>query len=416
MGKLTDAGVRSASTPGLHADGDGLYLAVAATKTAGVFSRSWVVRFTAPDGRRRSMGLGSYPEVGLAAARRLAAVRREAARSGVDPLEAKREARRAAALEAARAQTFRQCAEAYIAAHAKTWRNAKHAGQWRSTLSTYVYPVFGDLPVGAIDAALVSKVLDPIWAAKNETASRVRGRIEVVLDWAKVRGYREGENPARWKGHLQFALPPRRKIAKVKHHAALPFGEIGPFLRQLGAMPGVAARALEFAILTAARTGEVLGARWDEIDLAERTWTVPAERMKAGREHRVPLNAAAFAIVAARYEGCCGAFVFGADGSDAMLSNMALLMCLRRMKRADLTVHGFRSTFRDWAAERTNFPREVAEAALAHAVGDKVEAAYRRSDLFDKRRKLMEAWGGYCEAQTAGGGGDVVRFAKRIKA
>ncbi|MGE0187656.1 MAG: tyrosine-type recombinase/integrase, partial [Hyphomonadaceae bacterium] len=335
---------------------------------------------------------------------------------GVDPLEAKREARRAAALEAARAQTFRQCAEAYIAAHAKTWRNAKHAGQWRSTLSTYVYPVFGDLPVGAIDAALVSKVLDPIWAAKNETASRVRGRIEVVLDWAKVRGYREGENPARWKGHLQFALPPRRKIAKVKHHAALPFGEIGPFLRQLGAMPGVAARALEFAILTAARTGEVLGARWDEIDLAERTWTVPAERMKAGREHRVPLNAAAFAIVAARYEGCCGAFVFGADGSDAMLSNMALLMCLRRMKRADLTVHGFRSTFRDWAAERTNFPREVAEAALAHAVGDKVEAAYRRSDLFDKRRKLMEAWGGYCEAQTAGGGGDVVRFAKRIKA
>jgi len=399
--KLTDAEVRKITKAGLHADGAGLYLSVTPTKVEGVMSRSWVVRYTAPDGRRRSMGLGGYPEVGLAAARRHAAAIRETARAGADPIDAKREARRAAAMKVMREVTFKQCAESFIETHRTSWRNEKHAAQWRSTLSTYVYPVFGELPIAQVDTGLVTKVLDPIWSTKNETASRIRGRIEIVLDWAKTRGHRDGENPARWKGHLQHALPARKKVARIKHHAALPFDEIGPFLRQLREMDGVAARALELAILTAARTGEVIGARWDEIDLNEKVWTVPAARMKGGREHRVPLSPAALTVLTDVKSSSPRKHVFGRDDHDEPLSNMALLMTLRRMKRSDLTAHGFRSTFRDWAAERTNYSREVAEAALAHAVGDKVEAAYRRGDLFGKRRRLMEAWASYCVVRAA---------------
>jgi integrase len=410
MMKLTDLDVRRTTTAGLHPDGGGLYLSVTPTKVAGALSKSWVVRYTAPDGRRRAMGLGSYPEVSLAAARRQAASVRERARNGADPIEAKREARRAAALKAMREITFRRCAESFIETHRAGWRNEKHATQWRSTLSTYVYPVFGDLPIGAIDTAMVTKVLDPIWSTKNETASRVRGRIEMILDWAKARGHREGENPARWKGHLQHALPARRKVAKVEHHAALPFDEIGLFLRALRAMDGLSARALEFAILTAARTGEVIGARWDEIDIDAKLWSVPASRMKGGREHRVPLSASAIAILTPLISTSGRAYVFATDSEDVPLSNMALLMTLRRMKRSDVTVHGFRSTFRDWASERTNYSREVAEAALAHAVGDRVEAAYRRGDLFGKRRKLMEAWGSYCGARAAQQDGEIIRL------
>jgi integrase len=410
MMKLTDLDVRRTTTAGLHPDGGGLYLSVTPTKVAGALSKSWVVRYTAPDGRRRAMGLGSYPEVSLAAARRQAASVRERARNGADPIEAKREARRAAALKAMREITFRRCAESFIETHRAGWRNEKHATQWRSTLSTYVDPVFGDLPIGAIDTAMVTKVLDPIWSTKNETASRVRGRIEMILDWAKARGHREGENPARWKGHLQHALPARRKVAKVEHHAALPFDEIGLFLRALRAMDGLSARALEFAILTAARTGEVIGARWDEIDIDAKLWSVPASRMKGGREHRVPLSASAIAILTPLISTSGRAYVFATDSEDVPLSNMALLMTLRRMKRSDVTVHGFRSTFRDWASERTNYSREVAEAALAHAVGDRVEAAYRRGDLFGKRRKLMEAWGSYCGARAAQQDGEIIRL------
>jgi integrase len=300
--------------------------------------------------------------------------------------------------------TFKACAEAYMAAHQAGWRNPKHRAQWTATLNTYVYSHFGDLPVQAVDVGLVMKAVEPIWTEKPETASRVRGRIEAVLDWATARGYRKGENPARWRGHLENLLPARSKVRRVEHHAALPYQEIGGFMAALCTQESVAARAFEFLILTAARTGEVIGARWDEFDLGERLWTVPGERMKAGREHRVPLSARAVEITqemkAQQQDG--QAFVFpGAKGG--ALSNMALLMTLRRMGHADLTAHGFRSTFRDWAAERTNFPAEVAEMALAHTVSDKVEAAYRRGDLFQKRRQITEAWARFCSTAALAG-------------
>ena len=273
-----------------------------------------------------------------------------------------------------------------------------------------MYPVVGDLPVAAIDAGLVVRVLDPIWAAKPETATRVRGRIEAVLDAATVRGFRQGPNPAQWKGNLAHILPARAKVRKVEHHAALPIDDTPEFLDALRRREGMAARALEFAILTAARTGEVLGARWGEIDLDAKVWTVSAGRMKAGREHRVPLSEAALAVLgtvrplAVMRDGKpeLAAPVFPGPRRALPMSNMVMLMLLRRMKRGDLTAHGFRSTFSDWAAERTGYPREVVEMALAHAVENKVEAAYRRGDLFDKRRKLMDAWAGFCTAPTIG--------------
>lgn len=397
--QLTDAACKRLTKPGLHVDGGGLYLSVTPRKDGSV-TRSWVVRYTAPDGRRREMGLGGYPEVSLAAARRLAAVKRDEVRAGGDPVAAKVLARREAAQAAAKATTFRECCETFTAAHEACWRNAKHAKQWSATLKTYAYPVFGDWPVSTIDTSAVVKALDAIWLEKPETARRVRGRIERVLDWAKVRGHREGENPARWRGHLDKALPVIPKAQRIKHHAALPFEQTGVFMAQLRAIPGVAARALEFAILTAARTGEVLGARWKEIDLKGRVWIIPAARMKARREHRVPLNAGAIALLqrlrSVGKEEELPDHVFVNEITRAQLSNMAMLMTLRRMGRRDLTAHGFRSTFRDWTAEQTDFAREVAEAALAHAIGSEVEAAYRRGDLFEKRRRLMEMWGSYC--------------------
>jgi integrase len=290
-----------------------------------------------------------------------------------------------------------------MAAHQGGWRNPKHAAQWPATLGTYVYPVMGDLPVDAIDTALVMKVLEPIWQTKPETASRVRGRIEAVLDWAKAADYRNGENPARWRGHLQNLLmkpssaakAARRSKGRSEHHAALPYREIGAFIAELRQQEGVAARALEFAILTAGRTNEVLGARWEEFT-DERIWTVPAERMKGAKEHRVPLSRPALAIVKKMEQSRDGDFVFPGDNPGRPLSNMSMLMLLRRMGRGDLTAHGFRSTFRDWAGDCTDFPREVAEMALAHTLGDKVEAAYRRGDGFQKRRVLAEAWAMFC--------------------
>jgi integrase len=301
--------------------------------------------------------------------------------------------------------TFRECAEAYIAAHKAGWRNPKHAAQWPSTLETYVHPVFGALPVQAVDVGLVMKALEPIWQTKPETASRVRGRIEAALDWATARGYRKGENPARWRGHLDKLLPARGKVRKVEHYPALCYVEMGDFIAGLREQGGVAPRALEFLILTATRTGEVIGARWEEFDLAEKLWTVPGARMKAGKEHRVPLSGRALAITdemeAARIND--HEFVFPGGKPRKPLSNMAMLKVLQRMGRGDLTAHGFRSSFRDWAAERTAFPHEVAEMALAHTVSDKVEAAYRRGDLFQKRRQLMEAWAKHCETHKASG-------------
>jgi integrase len=385
-GRLSSLNVANAREPGMLADGDGLYLQV----TRGN-ARSWIFRYFR-NGKSHEMGLGSLKAVGLAAARLKAAECRGLLADGIDPIAARKDERAQRALETARGMTFDDCADAYIKAHSAAWRNQKHAAQWTATIRTYVSPTFGSLPVRAVDVALVMKVLEPIWTTKPETAGRIRGRIESVLNWAKARGYRTGENPAQWKGHLDNLLPARGKIAKVKHHAALPYDQLAQFIDALHQQEGVAALALEFAILTAARTGEIIGARWDEIDLTEKVWTIPASRMKGGREHRVPLSAEALAVLSRLSKGDREDFVF-AGRNKRPLSNMALLMVLRRMGQANLTAHGFRSTFRDWVAERTNFPREVAEAALAHMVGDKVEAAYRRGDLFEKRRRLMEAWG-----------------------
>jgi integrase len=382
----------------MHTDGGGLYLQV--TKGG---ARTWIYRFML-NRRAREMGLGPLHTVSLAEAREKARECRKLRLEGIDPIEARKAKRAEERLAEATAMTFQECAEAYIAAHKAGWKSPKHAKQWPSTLETYVYPVFGALPVQAVDVGLIMKALEPIWQSKPETASRVRGRIEAVLDWATARGYRKGENPARWRGHLDKLLPARAKVRKVEHHAALPYPEVGEFIAALRGQGGVAARALEFLILTTARTGEVIGARWDEFDPGAKMWTVPAERMKAGKEHRVPLSGRALAIIeemkAARVND--HPFVFPGGRQGRPLSNMAMLQLLRRMGRHGLTAHGFRSTFRDWAAEQTHFPTEVAEMALAHTVSDKVEAAYRRGDLVQKRRELMEAWARYCETRPGG--------------
>jgi integrase len=406
--RLTALKVEKANRPGMYADGGGLYLRVTKEGT-----RNWVYRFML-NGRPRWMGIGPLALVGLQEARGKALDARRLRHEGIDPIDNRRAARLRQRLEAAKSMTFKLCAESYIASHGAGWRNAKHAAQWSMTLlgrtpegeetKENYCAVLQPLSVQSIDTALIMKVLEPIWTAKPETAGRVRGRIEAILDWAKAREYRTGENPARWRGHLDKLLPGRSKVSAVEHHAALPYAELPEFLRALRAQEGVAARALEFAILTAARTGETIGAKWSEVNLAEKIWAIPADRMKAGKEHRVPLSAHALAILgemhALRSRGngpdASNEFVFPGGKGSKSLSNMAFLMLLRRMKRDDLTAHGFRSSFRDWASERTNFPNEVAKMALAHAVGDKVEAAYRRGDLFEKRRRLMTAWAEFC--------------------
>jgi integrase len=397
--KNAKLGKRRDGTPRvkLYADGGGLYLQV--TPGSGRTSKSWIFRYASLAGKERFMGLGSLDTVSLAEARAKAADWRKLREQGKDPIDVRKAQRALAAVERAKAMTFDQCAEHYIAAHRAGWRNPKHAAQWKSTLATYASPVFGNLPVGSIDVGLVIKVIEPIWATKPETASRVRGRIEAVLDWAAARGFREADNPARWKGRLENLLPRRSTVRAVQHHAALPYIEISDFMHSLRERDAIAGRALEFAVLTAARTGEVLGAKWSEIDFKAGTWTVPAERMKSNREHRVPLANAAVVVLKHMHKVRENDYVFPGDRR-ATLSNMALLMLLRRMGRDDLTAHGFRSTFRDWAAERTNFPNEVVEMALAHAIAGKAEAAYRRGDLIEKRRQLMDDWAAYCEQST----------------
>ena len=380
---------------GRYGDGNGLYLLVRAPD-----AKFWVFRYTR-HGRMREMGLGRAGNergaVPLAEARERAGSLHSLVRRGVDPLEqrdAEAAAARAAAQEiAARSITFEVAAERYMEHHAPGWRNPKHVKQWRNTLATYAYPHIGSLIVGAIETAHVLAVLEPIWTRKPETASRLRGRIEAVLDHARAREWREGENPARWRGHLSETLLARSKIAPVRHHAALAWKDVGSFLVELRKQRGVAALALEFAILTAARSGEVRGAKWDEVDLVDKVWIVPAARMKAGKEHRVPLSDAAVSVLKrVHVDHKHGDSVIFVTPRSAQLSDMALAMVLRRMNRTSLTVHGFRSSFRDWVGESTSYPREVAEAALAHTLGDKVEAAYRRGDLFDKRRRLMDEW------------------------
>lgn len=392
---LTPLKVKNAK-PGRHADGGGLHLLV---KESG--ARSWVYRFML-NGKSRDLGLGAAagPEaLSLADARDTAAALRLKVKAGIDPLEERQRMAAEAEAAAQAAQiagiTFRGVAEAYIAANEDGWRNPKHRQQWRNTLTTYVYPVMGDLPVAEIGTAHVLQIIEPIWREKAETASRIRGRIETVLDAAKARGYREGENPARWRGHIAQILPARSRLTRG-HHKAMAYDAIPMFLSKLQTRQAVAALALEFTILTAARTNEVLGATWEEIDTDKAVWTIPAARMKAGREHRVPLTPRVLEILET-VKVLGKLHLFPATGGEK-LSGMAMTMLLRRMDVA-VTVHGFRSAFRDWAAECTGFPHEVCEMALAHTIGNKVEAAYRRGDLFEKRRKLMEAWASYCDAQ-----------------
>jgi integrase len=387
--RLSAVKVEKLRRQGLHADGGGLYLRI----TGG--SRTWIYRYKTA-GKLRDMGLGPTHTLSLREARETAAEQRKLRLQGVDPIERRRATRAAQRVADATAITFKDCGEAYIAAHEDGWHNAKHRQQWRNSLAQHVYPVLGGLPVSVIDTGLVMRVVEPLWKAAPETASRVRGRIENILDWARVRGYRVGENPARWRGHLDHLLPKISKVHKVEHHPALPYTEIGAFMAKLRQETSIAARALEFLILTAARLGEVRGATWGEIDLRNRVWIVPAGRMKAGKEHRVPLSDAAVAVLGRMHNVRSGDFVFFGSRSGQPLGPNALLVLAKELWGPGINVHGFRSSFRDWAAERTNFPREVAEMALAHAIPDAVEAAYRRGDLFDKRRKLMDAWATYC--------------------
>jgi integrase len=380
-------------------------------------SKSWVFRFK-ENGKARDMGLGPVHTLTLAEARDKATECRKLRLDGIDPIARRNEDRAARAYEAAKAITFQQCAEAYMADNSIGWKNAKHRQQWKNTLSEYAYPVLGKLSVRDIDTGLVVKVIKPLWTAVPETASRLRGRIETVLNWATAHGHRRDQygnalpNPARWKGNLDHLLPKRSKVRSIKHFDAMPYGEVGAFMAELRQQEGVAPLALQFTILNAARTNETIEAKWSEFDPLRRLWTIPGERMKSGRDHRVPLSDAAMEILKRQTEASQGDYVFPGRISNKPLSNMSMLQLLRRMRGQGKTVHGFRSTFKDWARERTNFPNEVSEAALAHINADKVEAAYARGDLFEKRRKLMEAWAGYCSTVETGGG-DVVSINRR---
>ncbi len=380
--------------PGRHGDGRGLFLYV---KPSG--SRSWVLRYQV-QGRRRDLGLGAYPDVSLAMARQRVTEARQLIAEGDDPISKRQQAN---------PKTFKGAALELIESKRPGWKNAKHAAQWTSTLETYVFPKFGQVQVSKVETADVIGALTPIWSVKPETANRVRQRIEAVIDYASALGVRSGDNPARWRGHLDHLLPKPTKVRAVKHHPALAHSEIAAFLGDLSGRTGVAARALGFTILTAARSGETRGMTWGEIDLANRIWTIPAERMKAGKEHRVPLSAAAIACLGPRRDDAT--LVFESEAKPGKpISDMSMTAVLRRMGRNEITVHGFRSTFRDWAGETTGFPREVIEAALAHGIKDKAEAAYARSDLFDKRRDLMDAWAGV--ATQRGLGANVVSISE----
>ena len=419
IGKLTALAVNRAKEKGLYADGGGLYLQVGISG-----GKSWLFRFMLL-GKAQAMGLGTLHAVTLAEARVKAADCRKLLAAGKNPLETKRDERTQARVAAAKGTTFESCAKAYIDAHKASWRQERHAKQWDQALAKHAYPVMGKLPVQAIDTALVMKVLEPIWQKKTETAKRLRGRIECILDWAKVREYRQGENPARWRGHLENLLARPSKLIKVEHFAALPYTKVSGFLQSLEGQAGLGAEALKLVIFTACRSNEVLEAVWDEIDFGNKVWTIPAERMKGGKEHRVPLTIPALSVLKNLKQGRDtirgvgeepSPYVFPGTKGNGSLSNVVMLALLKRMDRRDITVHGFRSSFRDWAAEQTNFPREVAEAALAHAVQSRVEAAYRRSDLFDKRRMLMEKWARYCQQEQIEGEGKILEMRPTGKA
>jgi integrase len=376
--------------PGRYCDGGGLYLQVSASG-----GRSWCYRYM-QNGRSHQMGLGPEDLLSLSEAREAAREQRRLLKiQGVDPLKARSKKRQDDQLEAARSVTFEDCARRYIDAHRASWRNEKHAKQWTSTLETYAFPILGSLPVSAIERDLVLRVLEPIWRDKPETASRIRGRLESVLDYAKASGLRDGENPARWKGNLKTLLPSRRKLQPTKHLAALPYRNVPAFMAELREREGIGARAIEFIVLTAVRHSEARLARWDEFDLEARVWTIPGYRMKAGKEFRVALSDAAVALLARLQRMVRNPFVFPGARDGRPLSHKPLWTLMTEL-RPGITAHGFRSSFRDWAAEETHFQNHVVEMALAHSISSGVEKAYRRGDLFDKRRELMEAWAHYC--------------------
>jgi integrase len=397
INRLSAREVATASKPGLYADGGNLYL-----KVDDGGAKSWIFRRDI-GGRTRKYGLGPTHTVSLADARKRAEEARRMLDAGVDPREAKRAERAAAAVADAKAITFDKAVAAYIESRKAGWKNAKHAAQWAATLKTYASPHFGKLPVAAIDTGMVMRALGPIWTTKTETAGRVRGRIERVLDWAKVHGYRDGPNPAQWHGHLDHLLPARSKVRRVEHHAALPYAELPAFMIDLRKREAIAARAMEFCILTATRTSETLDATWDEFDIPNQLWTIPEARMKGGVLHKVPLSNRAVAIIEAMRQVSTGKFVFPGHRPGRALSNMAMLTVLRRMKRDNITVHGFRSSFRDWATEVAKVREVVAEAALAHGVKDKSEAAYRRATYLDERVSVMQRWANYCDTRTESG-------------
>jgi len=409
--ELSALEVSRLSEAGYHHIGGVAGLVLQVTKSG---TRSWLLRVLV-GGKRREIGLGGYPDVTLAGAREAARTLREKIKAGIDPVAERQAARSALAAAVASSITFKQAAEKYIAANEAGWKNAKHSAQWSTTLEAYAYPIIGKIQVSAIETAHVVNILEPIWTTKTETASRVRGRIESVLDWAKVRGYRKDENPARWKGHLDHILPARSKVQKIQHHAALDYRKVGAFIAALKAVDGMGARALEFAILCASRSNEVRGATWSEIDEAAGVWTIPAKRMKAEKEHRIPLSPAALALLES-VPRIVGTDLIFPNTKHGELSDMTLTAVIRRMHESSLkdgsggwtdsagkviTAHGFRSTFRDWAGETTAYPREVIEHAIAHQLKDKAEAAYARGTLFEKRRRLMADWAKCCSTTTS---------------
>jgi len=415
IGKLKALTVTRTKEAGRYGDGGGLYLQVT-TPTA----RSWIFRYWIGDrdtageplrdksdkvlGRSCEMGLGSTSVVSLEEARDLAAEYRKMRRQGIDPLTAQQVTKAQATVKAAKAKSFAECADDYYKAHRAGWRHPQHAYQWQASIRMFADPVIGPLPVQAIDTALVLKVLQPIWNEKPETANRLRGRLENILDYAKVNGFRAGDNPARWRGHLDKLLPAPSKVRKLVHFKALPYPELPAFMATLRTHESIAAKALQFTILTSARTGEVLGARWSEMNLAENVWTVPPGRMKTQTQHRKPLTTGALAILEemqSHHSGDDGLVFPGRNHGRLMAASM--LRILARMQRSGLTVHGFRSSFRDWAAERTGYPSPVVELQLAHQVGDKVQQAYLRGDALDKRRRLMADWARFCNTPAAAG-------------
>ena len=389
--RLKDLQIRRLSQPGSYPDGEGLYLQV---RTSG--AKDWFYRYEV-DGKGRKRGLGSYPTISLEQARDDALECRQLRQQGIDPVDYAKAQRQKEALDEAKSFTFKECALAYINSHNRGWKNRKHESQWRNTLDTYAYPTIGDIGVQDIDIGLVMDVLEPIWYEKTETASRVRQRIENILDWATVKKYRSGDNPALWRGRLDKLLPKRVKVQKPVHFPAMDYRELPEYFQALRKRDSVATRALAFTILTAARNGEARAVTSDELDIKGKVWTIPDSRMKADREHRVPLSAEALKIIKEMepFKRHADNFIFPGQAHAKPISEASLLKVVKQQDKT-LTVHGFRSSFRDWCAEQTSFPREVAEAALAHSVRDKTEAAYQRGDLFEKRRELMDQWAQYC--------------------